>query len=230
MATLLIRLVGPMQSWGTRSQFDDRDTEAEPSKSGVLGLCAAALGRDRAESVVDLAALQFGVRVDREGVVQQEFQTAQLVPGEPRTLTAVSHRAYLADAAFWAALEGDVGLLRLLQTALKNPYWPLSLGRKSYLPSQPVWLKGGVLDGRLLEMLRRAPSLRRAADAPAVGLGAGRIAGPYRFVVDRDGVDGDASRFSPSVRRDQPLGPFADRRYALRDVLMFTGEGPHGAA
>ena len=38
MATLLIRLVAPMQAWGTRSHFDDRDSEAEPSKSGVLGL------------------------------------------------------------------------------------------------------------------------------------------------------------------------------------------------
>lgn len=49
MATLLLQLVAPMQSWGSRSRFDDRDTEREPTKSGVLGLVASALGRPRAE-------------------------------------------------------------------------------------------------------------------------------------------------------------------------------------
>ena len=47
MATVLLRLIGPMQSWGTTSRFDERDTGKEPTKSGVLGLVAAALGIDR---------------------------------------------------------------------------------------------------------------------------------------------------------------------------------------
>ena len=55
MPTLLMRLAGPMQSWGTGSRFDERDTQLEPSKSGVVGLLCAALGRDRAEPVDDLA-------------------------------------------------------------------------------------------------------------------------------------------------------------------------------
>ena len=54
---LLIPCVGPMQSWGTRSRFQERDTEREPSKSGIIGLLCAALGRDRNESVDDLADL-----------------------------------------------------------------------------------------------------------------------------------------------------------------------------
>ena len=58
MATLLLRLQGPMQSWGTTSRFDERDTQLEPSKSGVLGLLCAALGRNRSEPVQDLAALR----------------------------------------------------------------------------------------------------------------------------------------------------------------------------
>ena len=43
MSTLLLRLAGPMQSWGTDSKFDIRRTGREPSKSGVIGLVAAAL-------------------------------------------------------------------------------------------------------------------------------------------------------------------------------------------
>ena len=47
MSTLLLRLAGPMQSWGTDSKFDVRRTQREPSKSGVIGLVAAALGIPR---------------------------------------------------------------------------------------------------------------------------------------------------------------------------------------
>lgn len=217
MATLLIRLVGPMQAWGTRSRFDDRDSEAEPSKSGVLGLCAAALGIDRAEPVNHLAALRFGVRVDREGVVRSDYHTAQLFPGERRGGTSVTRRTYLADAAFWAALSGERPPLERLEAALRNPHWPLALGRKSFPPSHPVWLGGGVHDGELLDVLRAAPILRGERDDPHA---------PFRFVVDRDAVGGDTRRLSPGVRRDDPVAPFAERRYALRDVWMFSEGTP----
>src|SRR5438045_3820140 len=76
MHTLLLRLAGPMQSWGTQSRFLVRDTGREPSKSGVVGLLCAALGRGREESVDDLAALAMGVRVDQEGTLGADFHTA----------------------------------------------------------------------------------------------------------------------------------------------------------
>ena len=41
MSVLLLRLSGPMQSWGVQSRFTVRDTGLEPSKSGVVGLIAA---------------------------------------------------------------------------------------------------------------------------------------------------------------------------------------------
>lgn len=50
MATLLLRLAAPLQSWGIDSKFDTRKTEREPSKSGVMGLLAAALGYKRYEA------------------------------------------------------------------------------------------------------------------------------------------------------------------------------------
>ena len=49
MSTLLLRLAGPMQSWGTQSRFTIRDSGLEPSKSGVIGLLCAALGKPRTE-------------------------------------------------------------------------------------------------------------------------------------------------------------------------------------
>ena len=42
MAVLLLRLAGPMQSWGTDSKLQDRGSGEYPSKSGVIGLIAAA--------------------------------------------------------------------------------------------------------------------------------------------------------------------------------------------
>jgi len=47
MAILLLCFIDPMQSWGTTSRFDQRYTDKEPSKSGVLGLIASAMGIDR---------------------------------------------------------------------------------------------------------------------------------------------------------------------------------------
>ena len=51
MATLLLRLAAPLQAWGADSKFEPRKTAREPTKSGVIGLLAAALGlrRDKAE-------------------------------------------------------------------------------------------------------------------------------------------------------------------------------------
>lgn len=209
-----------MQAWGTRSRFDDRDTEAEPSKSGVLGLCAAALGIDRADPIDHLAALQFGVRVDREGIVRTDYHTAQLFPNDPKTVTSQTWRRYLADAAFWAALSGKRELLERIQEALKNPHWPLSLGRKAFLPSRELWFEGGVQDCDLLDALRAAPNLRRDRDDHQA---------PYRFVVDKSAVTGDTHQLSPALRRDDPTAPFAERRYALRDVWMFS-EAPQAKA
>ena len=118
MPTLLLRLVGPMQSWGTTSRFDQRDTGKEPSKSGVVGLLAAALGIDR-ENWTDLeplTRLSMGVRHDRPGVPKRDYQTAGCAEantiikadGTPSPRKALFlTRFYLADAAFLVGLEGD---------------------------------------------------------------------------------------------------------------------------
>ena len=136
-----------MQSWGTRSRFQERDTEREPSKSGVVGLLCAALGRDRAEPIDDLSRLKIGVRVDREGHLRRDFQTALNVitaDGELAKDAQISTRHYLADAVFLVGLEGDNNILCTLHTALSNPVWPLFLGRKSYVPSMPLYLPDGL--------------------------------------------------------------------------------------
>lgn len=204
MATLLLRLQGPMQSWGTTSRFDERDTQLEPSKSGVLGLVCAALGRDRREPLADLTALRMGVRVDREGVPMRDYQTATgvLIATGKADLkrTVVSPRFYLSDAVFLVGLEGaDMALLERIQTALRNPVWPLALGRKSFVPGMPVFLPDGIWQADLLSALHSYPPLVRWAPG-----------GSVRLTLE-DSQEG-------SVRLDQPVGPFAERRFGPRFV------------
>ncbi|MEU1940523.1 type I-E CRISPR-associated protein Cas5/CasD [Streptomyces coeruleorubidus] len=143
MATLLMCFDAPMQSWGTRSQFASRDTTTEPTKSGVVGLLAAALGipRDADKKIKPLAQLRMGVRVDREGVVEADFHTVQNVPNTEgkNHRTAVTKRFYLADALFLVGLESDdTQLLHKLHTALTEPRWPLYFGRKAFVPARPI--------------------------------------------------------------------------------------------
>lgn len=154
MNTLLIRLQAPMQAWGTQSLFSRRDTAREPTRSGITGLLCAALGRGRNESLEDLAVLRMGIRVDQEGKLLRDFQTAQNVltaSGKPGS-SVISDRYYLADAVFLAGLESnDKALLTRLQGALQKPQWLLFLGRRAFPPASPVWLPDGLRHNESLE-------------------------------------------------------------------------------
>lgn len=142
MSVLLMRLAGPMQSWGTRSRFSNRDTGLEPSRSGVIGLLCAALGRSREAPLDDFLPLKMAVRVDREGRLMRDYHTAQNVrradPSKGTQNTVLSERYYLADADFLVGFEGEYDFLKRLDAALHRPVWPLFLGRKSFLTALPV--------------------------------------------------------------------------------------------
>ena len=220
--TLLLRFAGPMQSWGTQSRFEVRDTGSEPSKSGVIGLLCAALGRPREEPVDDLAALRLGVRVDREGRQERDYHTAggtHLV-GDTYGVALVtggvgvappSRRYYLADADFLVGLEGeDESLLATLARAVEEPQWQLCLGRKAFVPGIPVYVPGGLLAGVGMEAaLRDYPWPRPDLTVPAPE----RRPDSLRLVLETAGDRGE------DVRRDQPVGAaFLDRRFAPRYV------------
>lgn len=140
MATLLLRLAAPLQSWGSDSKFETRKTDREPTKSGVVGLLAAALGlrRDDTEGLARLNGLRFAVRADQEGSLLVDFHTAK-----SRDTSYVTYRHYLQDAVFLAGLESeDEALLRVLEAALRHPVYPLYLGRRSCPPAHPAALSG----------------------------------------------------------------------------------------
>ena len=157
MATLLLRLAAPLQAWGADSKFETRKTGREPTKSGVIGLLAAALGlrRDDSAQLARLAQLRFGVRVEREGRLLVDFHMAR---NEEKDRSYVTYRHYLEDAVFLAGVEsGDAELLHTLEQALTHPAFPLYLGRRSCPPTLPLCL--GIRQGALLETLRAEPAL-----------------------------------------------------------------------
>ncbi|WUD70248.1 type I-E CRISPR-associated protein Cas5/CasD [Streptomyces sp. NBC_00510] len=172
-AVLVLRLAAPLQAWGAPSRYNRRDTHPQPTKSGVLGLLAAAGGRPRDASLTDLLGLQLGVRVDQPGSLLRDYHTVSdhrglpLPAGKvdakgvqkktsPAKYTHVTQRYYLQDAVFIAALRGPAPLLESLDHAVKHPHFPLSLGRRSCPPTGPVTL-GLRPDAELTDILAAVP-------------------------------------------------------------------------
>lgn len=236
--TLVMQLYGPMQSWGFSSRWSDRDSGPEPSKSGVVGILAAALGRGRDEPVDDLAELRMAVRVDREGVPAVEFQTAgggassagiakagdkaetvrdawnRLGSGKNkvRTGSSISNRHHIQDAAFLVALEGNnPQFIENLDNALRSPVYPIGLGRRSYVPSVPLAMprRKGVFYASADEVLSTHPWLHFSLD----------IDKGWQRVVELRTITEVPAHKAHATRMDQPIGAaFATRQFGPRGV------------
>ena len=212
MTTLLLRLAGPMQAWGDSSRFTRRETRREPTKSGVIGLLAAAQGRRRTDPIEDLLALRFGVRVDQVGEVARDFQTAQ--QWETGRRMPLSYRYYLSDAVFVAGVEGPTGLISDLAAALQAPAFPAFLGRRSFPPSRGILLSVSEADlvTALTEHEWEASEWYRRKQPRAVAL---------RLVVDADVLPGEAQG---GTARDVPRSFDPVRReYTWRGIVEVGG-------
>jgi len=202
-----------MQSWGTQSRFTVRDTGLEPSKSGVLGLLCAALGIDREDDngLQPLTSLRMGVRADREGLLQVDYHTAKdvrMANGKTKD-TELSNRYYLANAVFLVGLESeDFALLERIRAALNKPVWALFLGRKAFVPSEPILLDDGLRRDETLEQaLQNYPCLCKS-----------EIEQLRVVLEDKDGS---------IVRTDQPLSFSRERRkFAPRRVSVTFYDAP----
>jgi CRISPR system Cascade subunit CasD len=205
MRAIALRLEGPMQSWGAQTAGDGRPTLDMPTKSGVLGLVAAALGLMR-DAVEDLRRLHAGlglvVRVDRPGSRGIDFHTAQEVPRAERGMqpTVVTRRGYLYDAVFTVLLvERDtvVPSLETMVSALRYPRFAPYLGRRACPPATRVLALPGVIEGSdWQELLNRIPVRRRQSVGPLdvyVDLEPAAVKEVHRLRV-RDEVTGPLER------------------------------------
>jgi len=238
---LVLRLAGPLQSWGSQSQFNRRTTSSEPTKSGIVGLLAAACGRRRVEPIEDLLGLKLGVRTDQPGSLLRDFHTVSdlfgrplpsALPGRmgaqkhtsPPKYTHVTERFYLQDAVFTAAVGGERKLLLDLRKALLNPTFPLALGRRSCIPTQPLLLNppsgtqenDGLWVGDPLSVLGQVPWQASRAHQNAVQARASRRS-PVDLPVTVDDPEGDLE--GEDGRTDLPRSFDPKRRsFATRRV------------
>jgi CRISPR system Cascade subunit CasD len=237
VSVLFLRLEGPLQSWGDSSRWTVRRTRGEPSKSGVVGLVAAALGYGRdpngEREIARLGReLQLAVRVDRPGALLRDYHTItggvlsaagkiKLHAGTREPETIVSEREYLSDACFLAALAGPPRTLARIREGLLRPVWPPFLGRKCCPPSLPFWpvLPGHSSAGEYAD-LATAVSLESVPwleDRPHWQRGAAGL----RAVVELPpGAVRSGSPSAPgavSLRHDVPLS-LAHRRFGPRLV------------
>jgi CRISPR system Cascade subunit CasD len=184
-ATLALRLAAPLQTWGRLSEAGRRQTAAQPTKAGIIGMLAAAQGLARGEPLTDLLELVLAVRIDQSGTVLRDYHTVSDCRGLPllsasvdkkgiqrRTSppkhTAVTQRFYLQDAVFVAAVEGSREFIMSLAHAVRHPAFPLALGARACVPTQPLVLPGPDGDcwtGSVLDVLRTIPSQARLVPA-----------------------------------------------------------------
>lgn len=159
---LALRLEGPLQAWGADSQYSRRNTGLMPTRSAIAGIVCAALGLDRGsdqekEFLAEFGALSMlSIAIPRTIVTKgpgeirkknltvrrlQDYHTVQ------NTVTAdggvkdchITHRQYLTDAVFGVLLAGETSLIKKIAEALFDPVWGVWLGRKSCIPSAPIF-------------------------------------------------------------------------------------------
>ena len=191
MKHLALYLRAPLQSWGASSKFGDRGTIDAPTRSGVLGLIAAACGIDKNDEARDhewlarAARLSLTVFAFRRGDRLIDYHTVgarydkedpwqkRMIPvtadGKPRG-TDLTHRDYLTDSVFGAVISGDDALVTEMATGLANPVWGVWLGRKSCIPTEPMLV--GAFDSD--EAARKALDERFQA---SLERGGGKVAG-----------------------------------------------------
>lgn len=237
---LALRLAAPLQSWGSTGRHLRRDTEAQPTKSGIVGLLAAADGRRRADPIEDLVGLRLGVRTDQPGHLVRDYHTVSRLDGtrmpkaertkagkrqESTTgATKVTERFYLADAVFVVGLEGSSDLLLRLAQALREPRYALSLGRRSCPPTMPVHLLAGkapLWPGRVVDVLSTVPWQAGPAERRRVA----RAGEALVLQIDVDDVAGAIiahdvpTTFHPKQRR------MSSRRVSRHHVELALGNG-----
>ncbi|MBL7161462.1 MAG: type I-E CRISPR-associated protein Cas5/CasD [Anaerolineales bacterium] len=232
--TLFLRLEGPLQSWGERGRWSQRDTAPEPTKSGIVGLLACTLGLQADEDLTQLSRqIQLGVRCDRSGVSYTDYHTIGGGYDTPQLLTAagklkytpgnephteLTYREYLHDASFLAAVQATPELIHRLAEAVQAPYWVIYLGRKSCPPSCPLYEGVGdypSLQTALQDWPWYCPEAKEEIQVNA------------RTVLPDQPADGAARRRHEVISRSRRMyGPYYTQDILLKNINVIPGFPP----
>jgi CRISPR system Cascade subunit CasD len=221
MATLLLRLAGPVQSWaGYRVSPVNVGTFPVPSKTGVAGLLGACLGIKDHRSLMEEFVLD--IRVDRANPFGTDLQVASAFkPDEHpiaqraervRTVSKVRvrkqlngtaipglfNRDFVPHSEFLVALGGTSEQVAFWHAAVREPVYMPYLGRRPNAPSFPFVLgTSGAAARDLFDAVPRVQRHEQGVDAEYVESGRSRVRA-YR-------IDGDASTLPDPTYVDPPV-------------------------
>ena len=231
MKHLALYLRAPLQSWGASSKFGDRGTRDAPTRSGLLGLLAAACGIDKNDEVRDrewlarAAKLSMSILAFRRGDRMADYHTVgggfdekdpwrkRMIPisadGKNRRPN-VTHREYLADSVFGTVVSGNDELVAEMASGVVNPVWGVWLGRKSCIPTEPIL--AGVFDSDEAAREALLARLRSSLERGGVKV-AGKEGDGVAFSV-MEAVPGEADE----TILDVPVS-FARREFHARGIV-----------
>jgi len=195
MNTLFLRLEGPLQSWGVRARWGERDTTDAPTKSGVIGLlgCALGLRRDDARLRGLSDALRMGVRVDLPGILMRDYHTTG--GGRYRTIASPGRPRYHDEPYIGGVLSAEVSKGRI----------KVKINQKTGKPETDVSNRYYLADASFLVALQGPPTviaeLATAVQSPVWPPFLGRKA------------------CVPSTPIFAGMGQFADLEEALKNLL-----------
>ncbi|MFF5538631.1 type I-E CRISPR-associated protein Cas5/CasD [Streptomyces cinerochromogenes] len=227
MSGLLLRLAGPLQSWGERSAFTPvRDSAPFPTRSALTGILAAAEGLGRDDAGIDAYdSLQFTVRVDRPGVRLVDYhtvgggfpkaQTAATSGGSNKGAAVITRRHYLADAVFTIAVTGPPTDTARIAHALQHPHWAPYLGRRSCPPDEPFLLRAHVTDP-VGELRHRVPLSREPARPEPETV-------PVTFLYEQAPADAPDNQVDILTANDYPVS-FAQHQRSHRTRRIYRVE------
>ena len=149
---LILKLEGPLQSWGRHSFEGLRPSEAFPGRGALLGLLGACLGIDREnwEGQRQLASsVRFAVRCDQgehRPLKMTDYHTVKDARVDYQGLksheTIQTWREYWQDAkytvAIWSLPQAEVSLQQLKEGVCKPVFTPV-LGRRSCPLVRPLF-------------------------------------------------------------------------------------------
>lgn len=247
---LLMRLYGPLASWGEIAVGELRHSAVHPSRSALIGLLAAALGIERSDEARQQAMAQgyrFGIKLECAGSPLRDYHTVQCgVPPRKsrfrtrrqelladRVDTILSDRDYRCDSLAIVAVEAlDTAphALDELADALRRPRFPLYLGRRSCPPAMP-----------LAPRVVRAGTLREALDSTTQGSLLALLghdprkewptSSDQRFLRPgapryywEEGMQAGMQASFDTLRRDQPLSRHRWQFAPRRELVHVSGE------
>jgi CRISPR system Cascade subunit CasD len=230
---VLLWFEAPLQSWGADSKFGRRDTLKFSSKSGVLGLVCSALGAGGEQidllarfAPLDMQVISYrktnskGEKRNKEPLLR-DFQMVGsgyddsnpwqtlLVPKTAEGKKAVgggskmTYRYYLQDAVFAVALQVPTEQSDDIALALQSPHWDVYLGRKTCIPSEPIYQ--GIFES-VEEVFKQA----------------GKIAETKKLLVDFKVVQGAEDGDENYTLNDVPIQFGEHKQYRDRQVTLFN--------